>query len=90
MDLAQLEELLELMHRHGCVQAKVGDIHLVVDLDRAKLAPEPVTPEPPAPEVVEVTGEERPASRVNPLLRHKSLGLGPLLSTAQGEKPIAP
>lgn len=78
------------MHRYGCIQAKVDGLELTLDPTR----PLPVAEGSLKPEPVEekvVSGDERPPSRLNPLLRNKSLGLGPLLvSPDQGERQVAP
>lgn len=89
MDLAQVEKLLELMHRYGCIQAKVQGLELTLDPTR----PLPVAEGSLAPPVEEkqVTGEEPRPSRLNPLLRNKSLGLGQLLvEPDKTERQVAP
>ncbi len=77
------------MHRYGCIQAKVGGLELTLDPTRPLPVADGALREEPAKETV-VSGDERPPSRVNPLLRHKSLGLGPLLTTDSGERQVAP
>lgn len=77
------------MHRYGCIQAKVGGLELTLDPTRPlPLADGELKPAPVEEKVV--SGDEKPPSRVNPLLRHKSLGLGPLLVADAGERQVAP
>lgn len=88
MDLAQVEELLELMHRYGCIQARVDGVELTLDPSR----PMPADLSAEAPKLEEksvISGEEKREVQVNPLLRHKSLGLGKLFDAEPGAKRIA-
>lgn len=77
------------MHRYGCIQAKVAGVELTLDPTRALPVPAGSLKEE-APKEVLVSGDEPPPARVNPLLRHPSLGLGPLLRTTSDVKAIAP
>lgn len=88
MDLEKVEALLELMRRYGCIQAKVGGIELTCDPSHAQEVPAGTLVE--EKKEVEVSGDPKRVSRVNPLLHNKTLGLGPLLVADAGEKKVAP
>lgn len=87
MDLEKVEALLELMQRYGCIQVKLEGLELTVDPTRAL----PVTDGSLKEEKqeVQVSGDPKRPSRLNPLLRHAKLGLG-LLSPDAGEKQVVP
>lgn len=78
------------MHRYGCIQVKVEGLELTLDPTRPLPLKDGELKTAPAEET-QVSGEERPASRLNPLLRNKSLGLGQLLvEPDRTERQVAP
>lgn len=88
MDLEKVEALLELMQRYGCIQAVVGDVSLTCDPTAARPVADGSLAE--KKEEIQVSGDPKRTSRLNPLLRHPKLGLGPLIETDAGEKTVAP
>ena len=78
------------MHEYGCIQARVDGIELTINPTFQRAAATSLEEKPAAPTEKIVSGDEKREPRINPLLRHKSLGLGPLLTVSGGEKQVAP